>query len=176
MRVEDLTELEIKWIEAYVAAGLDPTQATIAVLPDCADPEAEGRKFLAKRAVKAELRRRRDELEERARVSQERAVDELLNILYANIGDFVEWSEYGVRIREKSEVSPELMRAVQEIRETKQGLIIRMHSKVQAYHELALTFGWYKQNPQAGGSSRVVIKLPEKDLRGAADDSRRSTN
>lgn len=97
--------------------------------------------------VCAEIARLRQSLIERAEVTVESIVEELAKIGFANAGDFFDWGPGGVRVLDKTDLTPAQTAAVAEVSETrtKEGGTIRvkLHDKPAALTQLGRHLGMF---------------------------------
>lgn len=98
-------------------------------------------------AIEAAMARR----SQRLGITQDRVVTELARIAFADIREFVDWDEHGVRLRAARDLGPEQTACVAEIVETPgKGLRIKLHAKPQALAALARHLGAEKKTAAPG--------------------------
>lgn len=76
-----------------------------------------------------------------ASVTRPRIIQELARIAFANAGDYFEWDDNGIRVKDSKELTEDQMAVICEVRQnvTKEGknLVIRMSDKMAALDKLA---------------------------------------
>lgn len=88
---------------------------------------------------------------------------ELEKIGFASIADVITWDEKGrPKVKASVDLTPDQLAAIGTVKQTRDGLHIEQHSKLQALRELAEIHGAYPDRDGGGGGVTVVIVAPEK--------------
>jgi phage terminase small subunit len=103
-RFADEYLIDLNGKAAAIRAGAAPRSAAVTASRWLADPD-----------VQALLRVRRERLIEKTQVSQERIVNELAAVGFANLKDIVRWTETEAEVRPSDELSRELTAALSEV-------------------------------------------------------------
>lgn len=93
--------------------------------------------------------------QKRHEVTIDRVVGEYVKVAFADAGDYFEWGPGGVRVKDKSELTPEQRAVVAEVSQTITpggGTIkVKLHDKLNALEKLGKHLGMFKaDNEQAG--------------------------
>lgn len=81
-------------------------------------------------------------------VTVERLTETFAHIGFSNVTDVLAVSDGQVLVRDTSEMSEATRAAISEIRQTKDGIVVKMHNKTDALAQLAKHVGYYKENVQ----------------------------
>lgn len=91
-----------------------------------------GFQLLENTRVKEAIRAAMAERERRTEVTSDMTVEELAEIAFSNITDFVVWGPGGVRLKDTSGLPEGKKRCIESVKETQSGVAIKMHSKIRA--------------------------------------------
>ena len=119
--------------EAYVIAGYKKSDANAAIL--AARPEIIGRIEEIKGLAAM-----------RAQVSVDRVVAELARIAFSNVTDALQVKNGKVYLIDSDKLTPDLKAAISEIRQTRDGVVIKFHDKRAALENLGKHLGLFKEN------------------------------
>jgi phage terminase small subunit len=103
-------------------------------------------------------------------ITQDRVVEELARLAFADIRDFASWDEAGVRLRPSAELGADQTACVAEIVENAgksgKGLRVKLYGKTQALAALARHLGGRTASEQAPSTRplTVVTYVPEPAL------------
>lgn len=122
-------------LQAFESAGYKPHHANAYRLRDSEGVSARIEELRGKI-----IRRMERNLE----VDADRLTKEFARIGLANITDIITIKEGKVSVADTDSLSEDTTAAIAEIRETKEGLVVKMHSKTQALENLAKRLGYYK--------------------------------
>ncbi|MGL4107253.1 terminase small subunit [Clostridium sp. LP20] len=115
----------------------------------------EGSKSLANPSIKAYVNQLLEEREKRTNITADRVLEELAKIGFANVGDVVRIEsddpvEEGnprrnqrVTIHDTEDLSENELAAISEIKNTRDGITIKMHDKTKALENLARHLGMF---------------------------------
>ena len=110
----------------------------------------EASKLMKLPKVAARIQELRDAVQERAMVSKTDMLLELKRIAYSDLSDLAEWNGRTVSLKDSDDLSPELTRLVSEVSETKQGVKIKLHDKMDAFDKMAKMTGAYNEPERQG--------------------------
>ena len=82
----------------------------------------------------------------RAQVSVDRVVAELARIGFANVTDAVQVNSGKVYLIDSDKLTPDLKAAIAEIRQTREGVVIKFHDKRAALENLGKHLGLFKEH------------------------------
>ena len=105
----------------------------------------EASKLMKLPKVAARIQELRDAVQERALVTKVEILTELKRIGFGNLADVAEWNGRTVTLKNSETLSPELTSLVSEVSETKQGVKIKLHDKMDALDKMAKIVGAYKE-------------------------------
>jgi len=156
---------------------LNGTQAAIRAgyAPKRADQMAY--ELLRKPEIIAAIAKRRKELQEKLEVTQERVILEYARIAFSDIGNYTEWDNGSVRLKDSGELDENQRRAMSEVSQTvtKDGGTVRfkLHDKVSALDALGKHLGMFPREVKHSGSIEHILPQPSgmtiEELREARD-------
>jgi phage terminase small subunit len=95
----------------------------------------------------------------------ERTLEEMVRLAYADVGEAVEWKGSTVTLKDSKLLPPHVRAAISEVKQTKDGVAIKFHSKTAALEMLARYFGMSKEKLELTGANgsplehRVVVEF-----------------
>lgn len=161
--VAKLTDKQKRFVDEYL---VDLNATAAARRAGYKDPNI-GRQLITKNNVSAEIQKRQEKLRGKLEITQERVLEELAAIAFANGADFATVNQNGiVRITPTDEVPEEKKKAVASIKEGQYGTEVKVHDKVKALELLAKHLGMF--DSKNGGS-----EAPENNIFEVIDQSTR---
>ena len=130
--------------------------------------KTEGSKQLAKPNIKKYVDQLLEEREKRTNITADRVLEELAKIGFANVGDVVRIEsddpvEDGkprrnqrVVIHDTEDLSEDELAAVSEIKNTRDGITVKMHDKTKALESIARHLGMFNDKLNITGDINVV--------------------
>jgi phage terminase small subunit len=142
-----LTPKEERFVEEYLV-DLNGTAAYRRAFPRSKPGSARtlAARLLAKVHIRAAVRKRRQQVEQRTQVTAERVVRELARLAFADLGDVADLSDPD-QPRLKRHIPPAARRALQEVARTRHGVKIRLADKQAALDKLMRHLGLYQDLP-----------------------------
>jgi phage terminase small subunit len=142
-----LTPKEERFVEEYLV-DLNGTAAYRRAFPKAgpATARTNASQLLAKANVRAAVRKRRQQVEQRTKVTAERVVRELARLAFADLGDVADLSDPD-QPRLKRHIPPDARRALQEVSRTQHGVKIKLADKQAALDKLMRHLGLYQDLP-----------------------------
>jgi phage terminase small subunit len=138
---EDLTELQRRFVDAYLTHGNASAAYRAAGYKARSGWNAHAARLIAKDSIQAALAERRAQLASANDVTPERVIAELALIGFSDLHAYVTWGPAGVTLRDSSTLDASARRAVSEVAQTiSQGggsLKFKLHSKTDALDKLA---------------------------------------
>lgn len=161
-----LTEKQKRFVAEYLV-DLNATQAAIRAGYSPKTANRIGSQNLSKVDVQTEIEKRRATLRNKLEITQEKVLEELAAIAFANGADFATVNQNGiVRITPTSELPEEKRKAIASIKEGQYGTEVKVHDKVKALELLAKHLGMF--DSKNGGS-----EAPENNIFEVIDQSTR---
>ena len=178
-----LTEKQQKFCDEYLL-DLNATQAAIRAGYSSNTATEQGARLLTNVKVQNYIQERKKDRIERTEITQDMVLNELANIAFSNIADYVKVVEKeavikGKKIKYKTvdatltdNLSEEQKKALSMIKEGKNGLEIKMNDKVRALELLGKHLGMWTEkvevtekaeNPFAGLSTEDLKKMIDDD-------------
>ena len=115
-----------------------------------ADPEVNSKRILEAQAVQAAIQERMAERRARHPHVEQRVLEELCRIAFADPRDLLRWGPDGVELRPSEVLSAEEAASVCEVSEGKGGVIrLKKHDKLKALELLGRHFGMFADRVQA---------------------------
>lgn len=119
---------------------------------------SQGQRLLTHVDIQAAIQKRQARLRGKLEITQERVLDELAAIAFANGTDFATITHNGlVRLTPTDEVSEEKKKAVAAIKEGQYGTEIKLHDKVRALELLGKHLGVFDANNGSGNEQENNI-------------------
>ena len=165
---EKLTEAQKRFCDEYLI-DLNATRAYKAVYKICKTDEtaaASAARLLKKDKVMRYIDKRMTERSERTEVTQDRVIRELASIAFADLSDFVKIDPTGrVVITQTAELTPAQRRAVSMIKETRDGVEVRLYDKQRALELLGKHMGMFRDRieiaPSVSDAARKIAEILE---------------
>ena len=99
-----------------------------------------------KETIRNRLAELLERMQERAVVSVERLSKEYARLAYSDLTDVLSFEDGKVKLKSSAQLGPDITAAISEVRQTKDGIVIKMHNKVAALDALARHKGMFKEN------------------------------
>lgn len=141
-----LTPKQIKFIDEYLI-DLNATQAAIRAGYSKKTAQRIGSENLSKPLLQAEIQKRRNKLQTKCEITQERVLRELAAIAFASGADFAKVVTGGafdtVRMIPTDKLLPEKLAAIAGVKMTANGVEVKLHDKVRALEMLGKYLGLF---------------------------------
>jgi len=162
------TNKQTRFCQEYLI-DLNATQAAIRAGYCNKNARQMGHENLTKPYIQQEIQRLMDERARKTEITAEKVLRELAKIGFSDITDFVEFGQQApaaegtndraahyVRIKDSAEVdgSP-----IAEIRETRNGLVFKLHDKTRSLELIGKHLGMFKDVHEIGGKNGDPIEL-----------------
>ena len=146
-----LTPKQKRFIDEYLV-DLNATQAAIRAGYSAKTAYSIGIENLRKPEIQAALQKRRDKLQTKLEISQEKVLQELAAIAFANGADFAKVVKTGllasVEMVPTNDLPPEKLPAIAGIKANQYGVEIKLHDKVRALEMLGKYLGLFEASNQ----------------------------
>ena len=168
--VPKITPKQQRFVDEYLI-DLNATQAAIRAGYSVKTAEAQGSRLLTIVNVAQVVGEALAERSKRTGVNQDRIVQELAKIAFADMGTFVSWDENGITLIKSDELAGGETAAVYEISETEveMGLVIKrttkikLHDKQRAMELLGKHLGMFKDDKPIGNVNiQIIDNIPSK--------------
>jgi len=153
------TPRQEKFIEEYIMLD-NATQAAKNAGYSEKTAYSQGQRLLKNVEIADEIARRRAELRKTS-ITPERIVREYLQLLNANMKDYVAWGPGGVKPHPSDTLTDEQAAAIAEVAETQSGIKVRLHDKKGVLDSLARIAGMFVEKVEHTGRLEYEIVLPE---------------
>lgn len=161
-----LTEKQKRFVAEYLV-DLNATQAAIRAGYSPKTANRIGSQNLSKVDVQTEIEKRRASLRNKLEITQEKVIEELAAVAFANGADFAQVTKTGlVRIIPTEDIPQDKRKAIASIKEGQYGTEVKVHDKVKALELLAKHLGMF--DSKNGGS-----ETPENNIFEVIDQSTR---
>lgn len=146
---EDLTELQRKFVEAYLLSGnASEAYEAAGYKGRGATARVNASRMLTNANIQSALAERRAQLASAYDVTPERVIAELALIGFSDIHSYLTWGPGGVTLRDSSTLDPNARRVVSEVSQTiTQGggsIKFKLYNKVEALEKLGTHLGLWK--------------------------------
>lgn len=132
-------------------------------------PGATGRRLLNTAAIRFIIMCRQLELRDISQVTSQAVLNELSRIAFADIGDFVEFDNSIVTLKDSSKVDTSM---ISEVQSTQYGVKIKLHNKSSALEMLGKHLGMFREKVEITGKDGgpIEISMNIEKLRGKFND------
>ena len=158
-KVKKLTPMRVLFVELY-AASLNATQAAIGAGYSPKTAYSQGQRLLKIVEIQTALASYREIVAKRNDVTIDRIVEEYRRIAFADTTDFVPVRGGFVEIVDTDDLTPEQRAAISEIRQTKDSLSIKFHSKTHALDALAKYMGMISDRNEVNVQVNNLTSMP----------------
>lgn len=168
-----LTEKQKRFVAEYLV-DLNATQAAIRAGYSKKTAEVIGYENLRKPQIADEIEKRQEKLRNKLEITQERVIDEIAGIAFANASDFVTVTETGLlNIKPTSKVPKEKLPALAGIKYSANGAVeIKLHDKPAALRMLAEHLGLFNQSNGNGlDAENNIFEVIDQSTREELDTS-----
>lgn len=145
-----LTPKQRRFVDEYLI-DLNATQAAIRAGYSEKTARQIASEYLTKPHIQAEIQKRQNRLQNKLEITQERVLQELAAIAFANGADFAKVVNIGslptVEMIPTEELSPEKLPAIAGIKATQTGVEVKLHDKVKALELLGKYLGTFDGGP-----------------------------
>ncbi len=159
-----LTAKQKRFCNEYLI-DLNATQAAIRAGYSVYSAKVIGCENLTKPNVKSYLDRRMAKREIRTEISQDKVLNELAKIGFANIDDYVvvdSSSGYDkVIIKDTKDIPNDKISAISSIKQGANGVEVKLHDKVRALENIGRHLGMFKDKLEISGTNEIQIKLED---------------
>ncbi len=157
-----MTTRQKKFCNEYLI-DLNATQAAIRAGYSVDSAKVIGCENLTKPNVKSYLDRRMAKREIRTEISQDKVLNELAKIGFANIDDYVvvdSSSGYDkVIIKDTKDIPNDKISAISSIKQGANGVEVKLHDKVRALENIGRHLGMFKDKLEISGTNEIQVKL-----------------
>jgi len=156
--VNPLTEKQKKFCDEYLV-DCNATQAAIRAGYSPKTAYSIGEENLRKPELQAEIQKRKIELQNKLEITQEKVLQELASIAFANGADFAKIEDNDtVKMIPTDKLSSEKLPAIAGIKVNQYGVEVKLHDKVKALELLGKYLGTFEGN---GAQSQAENNLLE---------------
>ena len=145
-----ITDKQRAFVDEYLI-DLNATRAYKAVYKSCKKDETarvNGSRLLTNANVAAYLAQRQRDIQRRTEVTQDKVVQELAAIAFADIADYVQVKAYDdspiVEIIPTGEIPRDKRAAIASIKQGNNGIEVKLHNKLDALDKLGRHLGMFK--------------------------------
>lgn len=163
-----LTELRKRFVEEYLK-DLNATQAAIRAGYSAKTANEQAARLLANVSIQAEIQRRQKDRSKRTEITQDRVLQELASIGFAKGTDYASIADGCVEIKSTDTLTETQKAAITAIKETKDGVEIKLADKVKALELIGKHLGMFAGNadkaapPQETNLFECLSEIAEKE-------------
>jgi len=161
-----LTNKQKRFCQEYLI-DLNATQAAIRAGYCKKNARQIGSENLTKLDIQQEIQKLMDKRAEKTEITAEKVLKELAKIGFADITDFVEFgpqqpgtendnADHFIKIKSSAEVDGSL---IGEVRETRSGLVFKLHDKTKALELIGKHLGMFKDVHELSGKDGEPIEM-----------------
>ena len=145
-----ITDKQRAFVDEYLI-DLNATRAYKAIYKSCKKDETarvNGSRLLTNANVAAYLAQRQRDIQRRTEVTQDKVVQELAAIAFADIADYVQVKDHGglpmVEIVPTEDIPADKRAAIASIKQGNNGIELKLHNKLDALDKLGRHLGMFK--------------------------------
>ena len=166
-----LSEKQKRFVSEYLV-DLNATQAAIRAGYSKKTAEVIGYENLRKPQIAEEIAKRQVKLQSKLEITQEKVLEELAAIAFANGTDFVTVTAAGLlNVKPTSQVPKEKLPAIAGIKYNQLGVEIKLHDKVRALELLGKHLGVFDSGSSAANQENNIFEVIEESTREELDIS-----
>ena len=158
-----MTDKQKRFCDEYLI-DLNATRAYKTAYPSIKNDEtarANGSRLLTYANIKKYIEERMQERQERTEVTQDQVVKELAAIAFAKATDYAEVRDGQVIIKNTTDLSDMMVRAIAGIKEGRNGVEIKLNDKGKALELLGRHLGMFKDRMEVSGLEEEKSKLDD---------------
>lgn len=156
-----MTAKERRFVDEYLISG-NATEAAISAGYAKRSAANTGWRLMRKAEISAAIADRAKAVANKADVTAERVLREYARLAFGDPRSVADWGPDGVALRPSSELTDEQAALIESVRETKDGVAFKLHSKVAALEGLAKHLGLFinAEQKQDQGPVYGVLLVP----------------
>lgn len=160
-----LTAKQKVFCDEYLV-DLNATQAAIRAGYSVNSAKEIGSTNLTKANVKEYIEKRMANREQRTEITQDKVLNELAKIGFANIDDYVtvevdSCNRKKVRVKPTKDIPEDKISAISSIKEGANGIEVKLHDKVRALENIGRHLGMFTDKVEISGTNEIQIKLED---------------
>jgi len=134
------TSKQRRFVDEYLI-DLNGTQAAIRAGYSPRTANEQAARFLANPAIQDDIQKAQAERSKRTEITADAVLNEYAKIAFANMSDFAHWNGESVILEDSEILDRNKTAAVESVSKTKNGINIKLHSKLAALDALAKHLG-----------------------------------
>ena len=151
-----------KFVEEYLV-DLHGTQAAIRAGYSKKTARSQAARLLADVNIQGEIAKARRRAAKRNEVSLDRIIEEYRRLAFADTTDAIYIRNGRVYVHDTESLTVEQRAAISEIRQTKDGIAVKFHSKTAALEALGKHLGMFVERTETSGKIEVVYRRGSKE-------------
>lgn len=160
-----LTDRQERFVIEYLV-DLNATQAAIRAGYSPKTAAAQAARLLVNANVEAEIKKRQGKIQDKLEISQERIIQELAAIAFANGADFAEVIDEGglfqnVKFKATETLPAEKRSAISSIKSGSSGMEVKTYDKLRAMELLGKYLGYLDGNGDKGKATSLADTIKE---------------
>lgn len=136
-----LTAKQQRFVEEYLI-DLNATRAAKRAGYSARNADKIGAQLLGKTRVAEAVEAQRKKQSEKADIKIQDVIREYARLAFSNVSDFLTFDAAGVALKDSSSIPREILAAVSEVSDTKEGVKFKLHSKTSALDSLCKVLGF----------------------------------
>ena len=158
--VQKLTAKQERFCQEYMI-DLNAAQAAIRTGFSAKTARSQGQRLLTNVDIQNRISELQQTIQERTEITQDMVIAEYAKIAFANTSDVIEWGDtimievevdgemtrvpfHGIKIKNSTDLPPNIQAAVKKVKQGKDGLEVEMHDKKGALDSIARHLGMFK--------------------------------
>lgn len=161
---KELTDKQDKFIDEYLI-DLNATQAAIRAGYSEKTARQIGQNLLTKVDIQESIQARMEERQKRTHITQDKVLNEIAAVAFANATDLVKVQDGIVCIKDTDTLEENVKKAIVGIKEGRNGIEINMANKVSALEMLGKHLGMFKEKIEISKSTSDVAEEIDKYIK-----------
>ena len=156
--MKKLNERQKRFVQEYLV-DLNATQAAIRAGYSEKTAGSQAFELLKKPEIQEAIRKAQAKLSERTGITQERVLAEYAKIAFADMRNVVKWKGQSVELLDSQALSDDAAMSVAEVKQTKEGLAIKLHDKKGALDSIAKHLGMFTDKVEVAHKDAPVLQV-----------------
>lgn len=137
-----MTPKQERFVQEYLK-DLNATQAAIRAGYSESTAGKIGHENLTKPEIQAAVAKAQMQRAARTEVTQDRVIHELAKIAFSDLRHVADWSGGRINTKDSGQIPDKVAGAISEVRNTKEGIAVKMHDKIAALDRLGKHLGMF---------------------------------
>ena len=157
-----LNEKRARFIKEFLV-DLNASQAAVRAGYSPKTARQQGSRLLSDADIQEAVAAAQKARSERTKITADRVVRELALIAFADLGTVMQWGPEGISLKNSASLTPEQSAIVSEVVQTRDGIRVKLHNKLDALGKLGQHLGIFKPEAQSSAEDPIAELLRQID-------------